>query len=889
MDDHDESTANVGMNNIALAIRDKVRELRRKYPYSDAMMGTIDPYSGQPIRNREDYEDYLISYASAPFTQWNNPVIFSGKTSQPVDVSKAPLDRSKADPLPQNNSPDTELPTKSHRITWPQIKLIAGKEEAMVFDNPFYVLSALPCDDRKRIIQLCDEKSLLQNADKCIEARNTLINPQKRLSAEVRWFMGCQSSAIIELLAHLVQYRDGVAIERKLDVTLNPILNLNYNLAIFVYSASRENELIPVRIVEICSVFNKIDPVAVMLLINDSRKEANIPQLNNKSDVEAALNNLRDDIKNIVTKVFTSLPQQNVTSILTTIMSVNDGHKSINGSVIMEDLIAWYALYTHDLEDEMNQDVLLELKTIENSQDSKNLKTQLETLIAHIRNWNNLVKPIQLLSRSQGIRHASSEKMFAQLRELALTINNEWLMPEFSLMFAQSLKDIFTDLPEAAEQLYQDVKKLKEITKEKEKIEDEVRRQKTHFQELEQKYKNDYNNRYAVEISGQQIKIPKRCLSCCQPTDSEEQVSGINFYLCSECREKRSEARKEREKYKIIRSKKVTRAVISTIVTSLFMTAIVIFFLKLYNVDQNYAVIVVLSLPSVFLSILRRIKHIESDTTGYLRVEDAPWDPLLSIDTNKHYQNSVFQFANGVYAELFAEANKSKSIPKEVSIPRIYVKHPEKKSLKKFMPSATAIYVVVILISIGIVALFNEMYYSIPTEFISQEFRSAIGAPATSEQTVKPTTSKPTTKPISIPTAKIVRMFEVTKPANGSASYYTGNAAKDTSVGITVPSGKNFYLITLADAKTNKKAVKIFVYPGETVNTEIPSGTYRLYYTYGDKWYGIIDEFGPDAVKFRSKESDTFSSNSGGWDYTLKPVTYGNMQTEEVNASDYPI
>lgn len=592
MDDHDESTANVGMNNIALAIRDKVRELRRKYPYSDAMMGTIDPYSGQPIRNREDYEDYLISYASAPFTQWNNPVIFSGKTSQPVDVSKAPLDRSKADPLPQNNSPDTELPTKSHRITWPQIKLIAGKEEAMVFDNPFYVLSALPCDDRKRIIQLCDEKSLLQNADKCIEARNTLINPQKRLSAEVRWFMGCQSSAIIELLAHLVQYRDGVAIERKLDVTLNPILNLNYNLAIFVYSASRENELIPVRIVEICSVFNKIDPVAVMLLINDSRKEANIPQLNNKSDVEAALNNLRDDIKNIVTKVFTSLPQQNVTSILTTIMSVNDGHKSINGSVIMEDLIAWYALYTHDLEDEMNQDVLLELKTIENSQDSKNLKTQLETLIAHIRNWNNLV---------------------------------------------------------------------------------------------------------------------------------------------------------------------------------------------------------------------------------------------------------------------------------------------------------TAIYVVVILISIGIVALFNEMYYSIPTEFISQEFRSAIGAPATSEQTVKPTTSKPTTKPISIPTAKIVRMFEVTKPANGSASYYTGNAAKDTSVGITVPSGKNFYLITLADAKTNKKAVKIFVYPGETVNTEIPSGTYRLYYTYGDKWYGIIDEFGPDAVKFRSKESDTFSSNSGGWDYTLKPVTYGNMQTEEVNASDYPI
>ena len=69
--------------------------------------------------------------------------------------------------------------------------------------------------------------------------------------------------------------------------------------------------------------------------------------------------------------------------------------------------------------------------------------------------------------------------MFAQLRELALTINNEWLMPEFSLMFAQSLKDIFTDLPEAAEQLYQDVKKLKEITKEKEKIEDEVRRQKT--------------------------------------------------------------------------------------------------------------------------------------------------------------------------------------------------------------------------------------------------------------------------------------------------------------------------------------------------------------------------------------------------------------------------
>lgn len=109
----------------------------------------------------------------------------------------------------------------------------------------------------------------------------------------------------------------------------------------------------------------------------------------------------------------------------------------------------------------------------------------------------------------------------------------------------------------------------------------------------------------------------------------------------------------------------------------------------------------------------------------------------------------------------------------------------------------------------------------------------------------------------------------------------------ESAIELVVPSGDDYYLITLADAATLEKRVVIFVYPGETVMAEIPAGEYWLYYTYGKTWYGFDEKFGSSSPLNRAEVSDAFDAGYY-WTYTLYAVSDGNVSTEAVDPAEYP-
>ncbi len=53
--------------------------------------------------------------------------------------------------------------------------------------NPFAVIDATTRDDKKRILELAEEKSFISDPDLCSKARADLTNPRNRLSAEISW------------------------------------------------------------------------------------------------------------------------------------------------------------------------------------------------------------------------------------------------------------------------------------------------------------------------------------------------------------------------------------------------------------------------------------------------------------------------------------------------------------------------------------------------------------------------------------------------------------------------------------------------------------------------------------------------------------------------------
>ena len=97
-----------------------------------------------------------------------------------------------------------------------------GGVQMNIFENPFYILGATPLDSRRKINEFADDKSLLLNTAEITEARDILINPSKRLAAEIRWFPGLSKEQTSEILVSLLIYRQ--EIERKSQTFLNGIL-----------------------------------------------------------------------------------------------------------------------------------------------------------------------------------------------------------------------------------------------------------------------------------------------------------------------------------------------------------------------------------------------------------------------------------------------------------------------------------------------------------------------------------------------------------------------------------------------------------------------------------------------------------------------------------------
>jgi hypothetical protein len=73
-----------------------------------------------------------------------------------------------------------------------------------LLQNPFHILTASPRDNRRRIMELADERSLLHDSSEVMEARSDLTNPRKRLSAEIAWLPGIGPKRAGEVLSPLL-------------------------------------------------------------------------------------------------------------------------------------------------------------------------------------------------------------------------------------------------------------------------------------------------------------------------------------------------------------------------------------------------------------------------------------------------------------------------------------------------------------------------------------------------------------------------------------------------------------------------------------------------------------------------------------------------------------
>ena len=86
-------------------------------------------------------------------------------------------------------------------------------------------------------------------------------------------------------------------------------------------------------------------------------------------------------------------------------------------------------------------------------------------------------------------------------------------------------------------------------------------------------------------------------------------------------------------------------------------------------------------------------------------------------------------------------------------------------------------------------------------------------------------------------------------------------------------------------------ALRVFLRSGKSFETDVPLGKYEVYYATGDAWYGEEELFGPDTQYYKCDEIFDFTMDDegyNGWTLTLTAVYNGNLDTDPIDAEDFP-
>lgn len=129
----------------------------------------------------------------------------------------------------------------------------------------------------------------------------------------------------------------------------------------------------------------------------------------------------------------------------------------------------------------------------------------------------------------------------------------------------------------------------------------------------------------------------------------------------------------------------------------------------------------------------------------------------------------------------------------------------------------------------------------------------------------------------------------LTLPKNGAAMrYFTEEAIAPLKI-ITKESGQH-YFVKIVDWYSGKTVLTIFIRSGQSVNVDLPLGSYKIKYATGKQWYGKTYLFGHETTYSEADKKLDFEvhgSQVSGYTIELFLQRHGNLKTKKISAAQF--
>lgn len=773
-------------------------------------------------------------------------------------------------------------------------------------DNPFKILGVSPSTGRREIVRQAEERSLLSDAEKCADARAVLTNPQKRLSAEIHWFLDCGQDEINDIDLYISDVLAGNGSEGYAWGTCNPLTQLNIQLACISAQDFENTNSAKYYILGLSRLFEAINVDDVLSMINQERSESGFPEVMRKQDVEESLSVLRAELRQSVSQKLQDLATDKYVQIVTMLSESYSGNDRYKGHAVLEDLIADYQLFINDTLQNNGRDIIDAADRIALSADQMDVEDEVDRLIAKLYDWDKYAQPLQLGALTKGSAHELSKDLLQKLRGLALKLHNQFELTSESLKITKAIQTVFQELPEYSDLLSNDSETLTRLVAEQgldERMAPVMEEIETSFDDLldcqdedliptsikmlvskvslaNGIFKNEESDEEFSDLLRTELFMRVRSLAIMLHNDHKRTADAYRIIcemepffsdlpeICKTIEEDTatlsSMLQQEEQSNKIINEMEAIEQSLNGVKNALAsdrqqkVEKLISRMVKLDGLikasvkDSETQKSIRERLAYMVRSVGVALHNEKRDSENALRIMTAvkkefPDIPSLQGTLDKEIL-TLYQMTGGF------------SRPSSAAIERQKQKD-ESPGTKKFVAIALA---ALALIVVGIKVL---------SPGASNNGTSNTNSPTASVSTPKPAaTPKPTLTPQEM-------------PASGAVLYCADSYTPST---FTVRNnGSSNYYMKFVTAGTDSTVITFFVREHSTVTVDIPAGNLELRYAYGSTWYGESKLFGDETRYAKDEEPYDFSNYT--WEISLYTTTNEGetMDVEEIDANEF--
>ena len=205
--------------------------------------------------------------------------------------------------------------------------------------SPFYLLGATTRDDRRRIVELAEEKSLTLDSDVCTKARSDLTTPRNRLAVEMAWLPGLSPNSARVLVDNLHNHIDLVK-----KATTAPALAKANLLAAAIELLDLEMDVDQWCdwIVEFAYTVDMIEPEDVLREINEDRSVSGFPEVKGAEQIEVELRERQRYYTDTIKTALNRFSSDKLVDVVTRVVETTTDTGEEHGASLIHDLVERY-------------------------------------------------------------------------------------------------------------------------------------------------------------------------------------------------------------------------------------------------------------------------------------------------------------------------------------------------------------------------------------------------------------------------------------------------------------------------------------------------------------------------------------------------------------------